>query len=360
MCDVCHAAEQPEHKFPLKRCGPALCTFCHDVTSERKHVHAAIEKEGCLSCHDPHGASTQALLSRPSTALTCQQCHSIEHKTYEHGPVAVGDCTVCHQPHASDNRFLLIDGEGVQQCLKCHKLAPAQRAGLPTTHPPVRESCTPCHAPHSSDYRFLLRSPPEDVCLTCHPEKSGIDAIGHAPAALWAAGFDVAACQPCHWAHAVPPALYAALPRSTALGGVAGRPTVADRDCALCHRAGGPAPPPMIATHPNVPLFNPFAPDDPGYLPLFNERGEEDAQGVFGCRTCHLTHGRSSPAPLPRDFQPGERRELRARRWHLRSFVSGNLCTLCHGSDGRRRFLYFHDAARARGAMTNPREPATE
>ncbi len=354
-CDACHEAEQPQHKFPLKRCDPALCTFCHQAIGGRPQAHAAIERGGCLACHNPHGSNTRFMLTGQDTAATCERCHRIERKAVLHGPFAVGDCTACHEPHEGDNRFRLVGGAGQEHCRSCHKGTAVREPGLPTVHPAVRQNCTPCHAPHSADCRFMLSAPADELCVTCHQDKRHLDATGHAPELLRAAGFEVSACRPCHWAHAQPETLQAALswPEGFLAPGITGRVTAADRDCLICHRAGGQAPVPAMATHPDVSMFNPNLPADPGYLPLFDECGVEDRQGVLACRTCHSTHGRSTAEAGTRDAAAVSKSEQRARRAHLRPFTGGNVCTTCHSFDGRRRFLYFHDAARRGGPLTD-------
>jgi hypothetical protein len=101
-------------------------------------------------------------------------------------------------------------------------------------------------------------------------------------------------------------------------------------------------------------MFNPTASDVPSFLPLFNGQDEVDPNGTIGCRTCHLTHGRTKPAPVPPALGQITPRELRAREWHIRSFGADSVCVYCHGSDALRRFMYFHDPARRGGPLQNP------
>ncbi len=84
---------------------------------------------------------------------------------------------------------------------------------------------------------------------------------------------------------------------------------------------------------------------------LFDARGAVNQTGSIGCRTCHLTHGRTEAA-TELTTQPGiSARELRARKWHMRTFLEGNVCYSCHGPDALRRFMYFHDAERRGGPI---------
>jgi predicted CXXCH cytochrome family protein len=172
-CDACHEAEQPEHKFPLKRPGSETCTFCHQVTGHHPYVHAVVEKQGCLPCHNPHGSDTQFLLNDASVELTCRRCHTIERKAYLHGPFATGECTACHEPHESENAALLCGSEGENPCLVCHKNKAQQLQTAQMVHAPVKEGCTRCHEAHSSDQRHLLTAPMQELCFACHPDVEG-------------------------------------------------------------------------------------------------------------------------------------------------------------------------------------------
>ncbi len=98
-------------------------------------------------------------------------------------------------------------------------------------------------------------------------------------------------------------------------------------------------------------MFNPTMAAEPGYLPLFNDQGGVDPTGAIACRTCHLTHGRSTPVALPEALDGLSLRERRARVWHVRSFGDANVCSTCHGFDALRRFMYFHDPIRRRGPI---------
>jgi hypothetical protein len=62
--------------------------------------------------------------------------------------------------------------------------------------------------------------------------------------------------------------------------------------------------------------------------------------------------------PIPPDMPVLTARELRARKWHLRSFAAENVCTTCHGFDALRRFMYFHDPQRRGGPIEET--PATD
>jgi len=194
------------------------------------------------------------------------------------------------------------------------------------------------------------------LCLKCHADMVTIRKLGHAVEILRKDGFaDADACQPCHVMHADPTTIDPPGMWPKALSTWDGKDHVDQRPetrCTSCHREGGPVAPPAIAIHPKADMFNPFTPDEPGYLPLWNDRGEIDPKGHITCLTCHLTHGRTTPGALPAPTDANlTPREQRARQWHLRSFGPANVCSTCHGIDALRRIMYFHDPQRRGGPI---------
>ena len=223
--------------------------------------------------------------------------------------------------------------------------------------------CNSCHNPHSGAdaLKTLLRVKPgekgQQLCMHCHRETAHIESIGHGTGPLDAAGFETGACKPCHLIHTDPQAVEARYLWPKKLSCPADMPEpprVPDRPCRACHRKGGPVAPPAVATHPKADFFNPTPLDSPGYLPLFNDQGEVDPQGSHACRTCHLTHGRTTPAPVPEGLRKPSEREMRAREWHIRVFTADSVCVTCHGTDALRRFMYFHYPDRRGGPIATP------
>jgi hypothetical protein len=111
-----------------------------------------------------------------------------------------------------------------------------------------------------------------------------------------------------------------------------------------CHGLKGNATRITPVDHPDVALRNVNAPDAPGLLPLVNDQGVIAPDGRIGCITCHLPHGRP-PGPTFPAVEPGQLTPAlhRALRPMVRPYIAPNLCTTCHGFDGLRRFLYYHD-----------------
>jgi predicted CXXCH cytochrome family protein len=105
---------------------PETCFQCHlDKRGEFRlaHSHPVIEgKVTCSDCHSPHsgdammGGGTQLA----SMNDTCLQCHTAQRGpyTFEHEAMREG-CTTCHAPHGSINNKMLV-ARNANLCLQCH------------------------------------------------------------------------------------------------------------------------------------------------------------------------------------------------------------------------------------------------
>ena len=119
------------------RKNPEACFQCHlEVRAkfELPHHHPVLEgKMGCVDCHNPHvgraikGGGTsgaQKLVGGGMAFLgeneTCFQCHTAQRGpfVYEHEAVRDG-CVSCHSPHGSVNQRMLNE-RNQTLCLKCH------------------------------------------------------------------------------------------------------------------------------------------------------------------------------------------------------------------------------------------------
>lgn len=272
-CESCHEPEQPDHKFPLKRTGVELCTFCHPIMGGRKHVHEVLGKEGCLPCHNPHGSNTKFLLTAASTELVCQPCHSIERKPRLHGPFAAGECTVCHEPHQGDYAHLLRGGDGKDHCLVCHRSMATKMQAAGVIHKPAENECTGCHEPHSSSFDSMLKTPVEQLCFECHPDVEGRVANAQSPHGAVFTGHQ---CANCHDPHAE------------------GRPNLLRdelRDlCLRCH---------------DKPLEAYDGRTIPDMRPVLLDRKSLHGPVQAGqCNACHEVHGSSNAKLLTKHFPP--------------------------------------------------------
>ncbi len=119
------------------RKSPTTCFQCHlEVRAqfELPHHHPVLEgKIGCADCHNPHKGSAikgggargpqsivgggMALLSQNET---CFQCHAAQRGpfVFEHEALREG-CVTCHSPHGSVNQRMLTE-RNQTLCLKCH------------------------------------------------------------------------------------------------------------------------------------------------------------------------------------------------------------------------------------------------
>ncbi len=200
-CDACHtllSAEQ--HTYKLARQGPALCSFCHEMTfDEELVVHEPLKTGDCTGCHNPHGGPDRKFLKLQSMSDLCLKCHEqvIGANEHVHGPVAAGNCTACHSPHAAQLPNLLsVDGR--QLCLSCHASIESQLEALPHAHQPVREDCRTCHDPHASNHAGILTQAPFDLCSSCHKDIADVASqavVAHSVVS------DDRACLNCHTPH---------------------------------------------------------------------------------------------------------------------------------------------------------------
>jgi len=141
---------------------PGLCLDCHQsvkmefAATEGHKVHRGVS--GCESCHNPHGGTEQAMLSRPMVnGELCASCHIDKRGpfVYEHPARLVEGCTACHKPHGSANRFMLKMNTTRELCISCHVEAPT----FHNLADPRYRDCTTCHAAiHGSDgHRLFFR-----------------------------------------------------------------------------------------------------------------------------------------------------------------------------------------------------------
>ncbi len=121
-------AESLSGRYPLEtaRAVEKVCYRCHmDVRGQFNLPHHHPVPEGqmtCIQCHPPHkgiahvGGSTRLL----SEEENCTQCHESKKGVYvfEHEAMREG-CLTCHSPHGSVNPQMLTERNSTL-CLKCH------------------------------------------------------------------------------------------------------------------------------------------------------------------------------------------------------------------------------------------------
>lgn len=106
---------------------PRLCFNCHlDVRASfglPSHHPVSDNRLACGDCHDPHTGSARpggGGLSTLSANDSCLQCHPAQRGpfVFEHEAMRDG-CTTCHQPHGSVNDKLL-KARNASLCIGCH------------------------------------------------------------------------------------------------------------------------------------------------------------------------------------------------------------------------------------------------
>lgn len=117
---------------------PQTCFECHvEVHAEfnlPQHHPVREGKMNCVQCHDVHGSD----IMKPAGGLAmarhndqCAGCHREQTKrvVFEHGALREG-CITCHQPHGSINGKLLRQPDA-NLCLRCHAQVqfPGQQRG---------------------------------------------------------------------------------------------------------------------------------------------------------------------------------------------------------------------------------------
>ena len=106
---------------------PQACYSCHlEIQNDFQlpHHHPVNEgKMNCVQCHDPHGPD----IMKPAGGLAmarqneqCASCHREQTRrfVFEHAALREG-CVTCHAPHGSMNRKMLTQPDA-NLCLRCH------------------------------------------------------------------------------------------------------------------------------------------------------------------------------------------------------------------------------------------------
>ena len=124
------------HTIINPRKSPETCFRCHlDKRAEFSlpYAHPVLDgpngrpvsaggKVSCADCHDPHqGPAVVGGSTSLSTEFdTCGRCHTAQRGpfVFEHEALREG-CTTCHKPHGSVNPRMLVD-RNANLCLKCH------------------------------------------------------------------------------------------------------------------------------------------------------------------------------------------------------------------------------------------------
>jgi predicted CXXCH cytochrome family protein len=132
-CEGCHGAGSvhnesggARHTIINPNKSPEVCFTCHMDMKARfatSHHHPVENgKVACSDCHNPH--SGQAVKGGGTALMaqmdTCVQCHAAQRGpfVFEHEAIREG-CPTCHDPHGTPNDKMLTS-RSANLCLKCH------------------------------------------------------------------------------------------------------------------------------------------------------------------------------------------------------------------------------------------------
>jgi DmsE family decaheme c-type cytochrome len=153
----------------------AVCLQCHEKTARLFWKGSPHESRdvACTNCHRVmEDTSPRSQLAKATVIETCAQCH-VQRKAQlmrsSHMPLREGkmDCVSCHNPHGTVTPALLKENSVNETCYTCHA---EKRGPFLWEHPPVMESCSNCHDPHGSNHEKMLKVAKPRLCQQCHVE----------------------------------------------------------------------------------------------------------------------------------------------------------------------------------------------
>jgi predicted CXXCH cytochrome family protein len=177
-CETCHGPgsvhveNRGREKGDILMRDPRACFACHpDVRGQfmLQHHHAVPEgRMFCSDCHTMHGRDVRAAAGAMLTGADekCFACHKEMRGPFVFPHDAMRDgCTSCHTPHGSINDKLLAAGQTVT-CLRCHWEARFNTAGANlgdhahnSHNIAAGQDCIDCHpAVHGSNVWRSLRN----------------------------------------------------------------------------------------------------------------------------------------------------------------------------------------------------------
>jgi predicted CXXCH cytochrome family protein len=183
MCNQCHDESSSPSPLKIKREGNELCKGCHSTfynqIFDKNRVHwPLLDKQGCLSCHNPHASAEKGLLKAPMLTL-CGKCHpdTIQRQAKsltKHEPVMKGDCASCHDPHSSDSVQLYKQASVVDLCATCHDWMKHSSHPIGDKFRDPRNKnlsvdCLSCHRSHGTEFKMMMPyATPSELCVQCH------------------------------------------------------------------------------------------------------------------------------------------------------------------------------------------------
>lgn len=163
------------------------CLTCHRGGAQRYWQGSAHHTRdlGCISCHTlMRRVSDSALLNHKTQIGTCASCHLIQNaRVYRnsHMPLRPGrfqsstaddgkmSCGSCHNPHGAIADHLISAVSTNDSCLSCHA---GKRGPFLWEHAPVTENCLNCHDPHGTTRANMLKLGVPRLCQSCHNSRA--------------------------------------------------------------------------------------------------------------------------------------------------------------------------------------------
>ncbi len=170
-CHIIHSPGAPNHLLKMEQ--PELCFRCHsDVKPQfSMPVHHKVEEGliSCTDCHDVHNAlGENRLASARWQFMVCTKCHALAAGPflYKHAAVEAEGCIACHFPHGGPNPKLLVQANLNTICQQCHLPSPNPPAGMPDVPAHILSaqspSCISCHSNiHGSNISDVFLRPKE-------------------------------------------------------------------------------------------------------------------------------------------------------------------------------------------------------
>jgi len=196
-CTICHNPHSSENAKLLTEKIPDLCFNCHEK-SDGKYLHSPVKNGKCISCHAPHASTRESLLIANNKKL-CLKCHSKTYRTdstlvqnigqliskskYVHAAIEINGCATCHSGHSTGRPAMLLNNfpagfyapakpKNFALCFDCHDGAILEkdvaasgtnfRNGSKNLHyvhinGTRGRSCRVCHNVHASQNEHLIR-----------------------------------------------------------------------------------------------------------------------------------------------------------------------------------------------------------
>jgi predicted CXXCH cytochrome family protein len=182
-CADCHDLQETRTINPVGLKKQVACATCHrNIVNKGTWQHSTTVNQQCLSCHQQFVKPWRIGFPVAKIEEICFTCHTGKRiwqtSEFIHGPLHIGGCTLCHDPHGENNRYQLWAEGSTTLCLSCH----GDKQNLVSKENPVPfvhgiifgGGCIACHDPHATDFEYMLRSPINELCVSCHTGLAGV------------------------------------------------------------------------------------------------------------------------------------------------------------------------------------------